>query len=83
MGIFTVERNNLTSIYSDSIKLLDGGATVHLTKKSDSENKIIIEHPELSFLLDFFDHVLSHYTNDQVSVIKLKTRNKLVLYVTR
>jgi len=83
MGIFTVERNNLTSIYSDSIKLLDGGATVHLTKKSDSENKIIIEHSELSFLLDFFDYILNNYTNEQISVIKLKNRNKLVLYVTR
>jgi hypothetical protein len=76
-----MERNNLTSIYSDSIKLLDGGASVYFTKKSNSENKIIIEHSELSFLLDFFDYVLSNYTNNEISVIKLKNRTKLVLYV--
>lgn len=78
-----MERNNLASIYSDCINLLDGGATVSFTKKSKNENKIIIEHPELPFLLDFVDHILDNYTSEQVSIIKIKNRNKIVLYAQR
>lgn len=74
-----MERNNL-DIYADSIKLTKSNAEVKIIKKCSEENKIIITHPNLRILLNYFNYVLDNYTSDKVSEIKLKSKNKIVLY---
>jgi hypothetical protein len=78
-----MERNNIVDIYLDSIKLVESGAKVLILKKCEYENKIIITHESLQFLLLFYNYLVYNYTNDIVSTIKLKNRNKIVLYVKK
>ncbi len=76
-----MERNNIKSIYYSAIELVQSGAEVRIIKKAHGENKIIIFHKDTQILLDYFDYVLQNYTNTIVTEIKLKSRNKIVLYV--
>lgn len=75
-----MERNNLESLNSDFITLIKSGANIIFKNKEFGQYKIIITHSKFSILIDFVDFIMSNYTNDVVSLIKIKNRKKIVIY---